>query len=83
MHVKATDLNGDTPDPWALAELASDIRPRDYAADHVRQIEILAGLDVAIVVASLGRPEWLSEIMTSAVVTDGDVGVGLSTFSRP
>tara|TARA_A100001037_G_scaffold66446_1_gene58679 strand:+ start:1076 stop:1732 length:657 start_codon:yes stop_codon:yes gene_type:complete len=83
LHVKAADLNGQTPDPWALAELASDIRPRDYAADHVRQIEILAGLDVAIVVASLGRPEWLSEIMTSAVVTDGDVGVGLSTFSRP
>ena len=82
LHVKATDLDGSTPDPWALAELASDVRPRDYAADHVRQIETLAGLDVAIVVGSLGRPAWLSEITTSPVVTDGDVSVGLSTFSR-
>ena len=83
LHVQPSDLNGSTPDPWALRELASDVRPPEYAADHLRQVNALAGFDTAIVVASLGRPEWRSAIIQSPVVIEADIATGLSTFSSP
>ena len=72
-----------TPDPWALLELASDVRPPEYAADHLRQIQALAGLDTAIVVASLGRPEWLTAITQSPVVIEAEIATGLAIFGSP
>ena len=35
------------PDPWALVELARDVRPPDYATSFARQATQLSGLDVA------------------------------------
>jgi len=81
LHVSASDLDGSTPDPWAMAELASDIRPPSYAADHVRQIEALSELELAISVTSLGRPEWLTAILESPVVVESDAATALSTFA--
>ncbi len=83
LHVQPTDLARSTPDPWALLELASDVRPPEYAADHLRQIQALAGLDTAIVVASLGRPEWLTAITQSPVVIEADIATGLAIFGSP
>ena len=37
----------DRPDPWALVELARDVRPPDYATSFARQATQLSGLDVA------------------------------------
>jgi len=81
LHVSVSDLDGSTPDPWAMAELASDIRPPSYAADHVRQIEALSELELAISVTSLGRPEWLTAILESPVVVESDAATALSTFA--
>ena len=81
LHVSASDLDGSTPDPWAMAELASDIRPPSYAADHVRQIEALSELELAVSVTSLGRPEWLTAILESPVVVESDAATALSTFA--
>ncbi|MBM46288.1 MAG: alpha/beta hydrolase [Acidimicrobiaceae bacterium] len=81
LHVSASDLDGSTPDPWAMAELASDIRPPSYAADHVRQIEALSELELAVSVTSLGRPEWLTAILESPVVVESDATAALSTFA--
>jgi hypothetical protein len=64
-----------------MAELASDIRPPSYAADHARQIQVLSELDVAVCVASLGRPEWLTAVLESPVVVESDVPTALSTFT--
>ena len=81
LHVSVSDLDGSTPDPWAMAELASDIRPPSYAADHVRQIEALSELELAISVTSLGRPEWLTAILESPVVVESDAATALSAFA--
>ena len=81
VRVSQSDLDGSAPDPWALAELASDVRPPSYAADHVRQIQELSGMDIAVVVACLGRPEWLTEVLNSPVVVESDVTTALLTFS--
>jgi pimeloyl-ACP methyl ester carboxylesterase len=47
------------PDPYALLELASDVRPPDYATTFARQAATLSGLDVAVAVAAVVRPAWL------------------------
>jgi pimeloyl-ACP methyl ester carboxylesterase len=50
---------GGTPDPYALLELSSDVRPPDYATTYARQAATLSGLDTAVAVAAVVRPAWL------------------------
>lgn len=53
---------GRTPDPYALIELARDIRPADYATRFVRQAQQFSGLDTPIAVAGVVRPPWLAAV---------------------
>lgn len=80
LHVPSNEAANGTPDPWALVELASDTRPPDYAAEHVRQVATLANMDEAIAVVSIGRPEWLEAAMKSTVVFESDIAAALSLF---
>ena len=48
-----------TPDPYALAELARDVRPPDYATAFLRQASQLSGLDEPVAVCAMERPDWL------------------------
>ena len=80
LHVPQDNALDRTPDPWALLELASDIRPPDYAADHVQQVEALAEMEKAVAVTSIGRPEWLEAAMRSDVVFESDIATALSIF---
>ena len=57
-----------TPDPFAQAELARDLRPPDYATSFLRQATQLSGLARPISVCAVERPEWLH-----AVVADPEV----------
>ena len=50
------------PDPFALAELSRDIRPRDYAAVFARQATQRSGLDPALFVCALERPDWMAAV---------------------
>jgi pimeloyl-ACP methyl ester carboxylesterase len=50
------------PDPYALLELSSDVRPPDYATTFARQAATLSGLEVAVAVASVTRPAWLAAV---------------------
>jgi pimeloyl-ACP methyl ester carboxylesterase len=51
------------PDPYALAELARDIRPPDYAATFARQALEFSGLETPLTVAAVVRPPWLAEVL--------------------
>jgi pimeloyl-ACP methyl ester carboxylesterase len=51
-----------TPDPYALLELAQDIRPPDYATAFARLATTLSGLDSPLVVSALVRPPWLAAV---------------------
>jgi pimeloyl-ACP methyl ester carboxylesterase len=47
------------PDPFALVELARDVRPPEYAAAFVRLANELSGLPRPLSVCAVERPEWL------------------------
>ena len=69
------------PDPWALAELARDIRPADYALDFARQASQLSGLANPITVAAIGRPDWLRAIVDDPFVAVGSVTEALEEYA--
>ncbi len=72
---------GETPDPFALAELAHDIRPPDYASTFVRFA--VEGSEVAdpVVVATVSRPEWLAAVATEPGVTDLPLADALARYA--
>ena len=42
---------------------------------------MMSELDIAVCVASLGRPEWLTAILESPVAVESDVAAALATFA--
>ncbi len=62
MLVDVGDGKGVAPDPLALMELSSDVRPPDYARDFVRQAVHLSGLDQPITVVAVSTPAWLAAV---------------------
>ena len=50
------------PDPWALLELARDVRPPDYASTFARQATQLSGLANPLVVSARWRAPWLEAV---------------------
>ncbi len=56
------------PDPFALVELSRDVRPPDYALDHLRFAVEDSELEHPVVVSARVRPAWLE-----AVAADVDV----------
>lgn len=51
------------PDPFALAELTTDVRPRDYAGSFARQAVQLSGLAEPITICMIGRPPWVDALV--------------------
>ncbi|HTO71457.1 MAG TPA: alpha/beta hydrolase [Myxococcota bacterium] len=51
------------PDPFALLELGTDVRPPDYASSFVRQATHLSGLERPIFVCAVERPDWLAAVL--------------------
>lgn len=60
------------PDPFALVELAIDIRAPDYATVFARHAAQLSGLHRPISVCAAERPSWLAAVI-------GEVGVETTT----
>lgn len=50
------------PDPFAMVELARDVRPPDYALNYVRFAFEAAPVDDPITVCAVVRPEWLAAV---------------------
>ena len=70
------------PDPFALAELARDVRPPDYATAFVRQAAQLSGLDEPITVACADRPEWLEAVVDEPGVTEAPAAAALAGYAK-
>jgi len=49
-----------TPDPFALVELARDIRPADYALVYTRMATQHSDLERPLSVCTVERPDWLA-----------------------
>jgi pimeloyl-ACP methyl ester carboxylesterase len=70
-----------TPDPFALAELADDIRPPDYATTFARQAVEFSGLDTPITVAAVVRPPWLAAVAAEPGVASGRLADALARYA--
>ena len=66
------------PDPFALAELSRDVRPRDYAAIFARQATQRSGLDPALFVCALERADWLAAVCDEVGVEVGPLANALA-----
>ena len=52
-----------TPDPYALLELAADVRPPDYTSIFIRFVFEGSDLPDPIIVSAVGRAEWLDAVV--------------------
>lgn len=78
--VRPADTLG-PPDPYALLELARDVRPADYARSFAGYAVEGSSLDTPLWVASVVRPAWLEAIVGEPGVGEGSVARGLETFA--
>lgn len=56
------DADGTAPDPFALFELSSDVRPADYVTGFVHLLMANSAMDQPLVVTARTRPSWLSAV---------------------
>ncbi|MGH9138824.1 MAG: alpha/beta fold hydrolase [Acidimicrobiales bacterium] len=66
------------PDPFALAELARDIRSPDYAAIFARMALLSSPLQHPIAVCSVNRPEWCAAVVDEPGVLDVSVAEAIT-----
>jgi pimeloyl-ACP methyl ester carboxylesterase len=69
------------PDPWALVELARDVRPPDYATAFARSATQLSGLDEPIAVCARWRPAWLAAVAGEYGVAECALEEALAQFA--
>jgi pimeloyl-ACP methyl ester carboxylesterase len=72
--------DGRAPDPFALVDLARDVRPPDYATSFARQASQLSGLERPLSVCSLERPDWLRAVLDEPGVADTTLAEALAHY---
>lgn len=70
------------PDPFALVELAIDIRAPDYASVFARHAAQLSGLQRPISVCCAERPSWLAAVITEVGVEATNVREALAYYGQ-
>ncbi len=70
------------PDPFALLELASDLRPRDYVARFAELAVEHSKVNPAVVVAAKARPDWLAAVLAVRGVAELGLGEALGKLGR-
>jgi len=80
--IPAAPARTGTPDPFALAELAIDVRPADYATIFARQALEFSGLDAPLVVTAVVRPPWLAAIVAEPGVVTATLPDALARYAR-
>ena len=70
------------PDPFALVELARDVRPPDYATAFWRQANELSGLERPIEVCCAERPDWLEAVLKESGLRVTTIEDALAEYAR-
>jgi hypothetical protein len=73
--------DGRAPDPFALVDLARDVRPPDYATSFARQASQLSGLERPLSVCSIERPDWLAAVLDEPGVADTTLAEALAHYA--
>lgn len=71
-----------SPDPYALHELARDVRPADYAAAYARMSVQLSPLQEPIAVSAVVRPRWLSAVVLEPGVVELPLPEALALYAQ-
>jgi pimeloyl-ACP methyl ester carboxylesterase len=71
------------PDPFALVELARDVRPADYASSFVHLAVQLSGLAEPLAVTTIARPPWLEAALRQPGVAETTVVKALGMYRAP
>jgi pimeloyl-ACP methyl ester carboxylesterase len=72
---------GHRPDGWALVELATDVRPPDYATSFARLATQFSGLAQPLAVCATWRPPWLEAVADEPGVLDTTIDDALLRFA--
>jgi len=70
------------PDPYAISELARDLRPPDYATLFLRMAVEHSGLDEPISVSAVVHPPWLEALVGEVGVNECSIAEALARFAR-
>mgnify|MGYP001812098698 CR=1 FL=1 len=79
--VVTLDIDGTSPDPYALVELGRDLRPGDYAVSFVNLANAGAPTPTPITVASSFRPKWLAAVADAPGVVEASLSDALTAYS--
>ncbi len=80
--VRGVPESSTTPDPFALVELAADLRPSDYAAKFAALAVQASDLEHPITVCAAARPDWLKAVLAKRGVITGTVDQALRAYAR-
>jgi pimeloyl-ACP methyl ester carboxylesterase len=78
--VPASIGSGGTPDPWALMELAIDVRPPNYVTSFVRQYVGVASSETPVSICTAARPAWLASVVEEYGVVEASLSEALDGF---
>jgi pimeloyl-ACP methyl ester carboxylesterase len=70
------------PDPYALVELATDVRPADYSSTFAHQAAQFSGLSLPIMVCARERPPWLAAVMSELDIEVSTLHQAISYYSQ-
>jgi len=70
-----------TPDPWALLDLALDLRPPDYATAFVRLAMAASGFDEPLTVVCASSAPWLDAVRAEpGVASETDLAAAVARY---
>src|SRR5687768_5824230 len=72
-----------SPDPFALVELSSDLRPPEYVARFAELAAEHSGLETPIAVCGRSRPDWLKAVLATMGAREMDLAAALPVFAAP
>jgi pimeloyl-ACP methyl ester carboxylesterase len=70
------------PDPFALEELARDVRPPDYVRSFAREAADRSGLSQPISACGAARPEWLIALLEVPGTIERPLAAALEDYAR-
>jgi len=69
------------PDPFALVELASDIRPPDYVSRFAELLAEHSGLEHSLSIVARARPDWLKAVADHPAAKEESLSEALARFA--
>lgn len=80
-HVLVAPDRPGPPDPYALLELATDVRTADYASVFARHAAERSGLPQPIAVVARARPPWLVGVLDALLLAPSTLPGAIAAFA--